>query len=126
MKKIEIKDCANYTYFRERLKDLNLLFEAIPIKTKNFCDLAVPVGGSRKGGYCYGDQKAVGELKKYPSKFPNARLVDDKWVVWGIHDPKPCKSMEEQVTAGRFYGYHEKAINEFTTRIYGKEITYAS
>lgn len=117
----EIKECLNFTYYKERLSNVNLLFEAIIIDN----DLAVPVGGSRRGGWCLGTQKGLTELKQYPSKYPNVRIekVNDRdYLVWGPQKLSRRTSMKEEAEAGIYYGYTKEAIDAFLIKNYNKTL----
>ncbi|MEU7228898.1 DUF6302 family protein [Streptomyces chrestomyceticus] len=106
------------TYFRDRLADAALLDNAVALEVPPppFL-LAVPVGGRRRGGYAsYGLVSmavAAHDLLTGRDGFPDLRI---RWspdsdtchvVEWG--DPVPLW-WQDDVVAGRFYGYSEAAI----------------
>ena len=85
-------------------------------------DLAVPIGGKRRGGYvalatlrwC---RDAVSQLKSKPG-FPHLRIVKGSRTVmhnvrWGESEPDDGASETEW---GRFYGYSEQAIEGFVKK----------
>jgi hypothetical protein len=112
-------------YYLERLADTSLLDEAVPVKNSNSetagDHLAVPVGGSRRGGYLEfikrgQAEKALTVLSRHAG-FPNLRIVDlfDKYMaapcfslVWG--EAQTRKMTVEEL--GRYYGYREEAIKQ--------------
>jgi Family of unknown function (DUF6302) len=116
-----------------RLEDLSLLDRAVAIGG----DLAVPVGGERRGGYvCVGGEEeaaaVIALLASIPG-FPNLRAVlsHDPEVAdnvrWGGDEP-PVPDMDESdlewarwdVATGRFCGYSEKAIREYVAKQWGR------
>jgi uncharacterized protein DUF6302 len=112
------KKPINWDYFKERLEDLSLLKRAVPVVCNGMTvDLAVPIGGKRRGGYvALGTLRecrdAVRQLKGKPG-FPNLRIVDGRQlrcmhnVEWG--DPQPDGDLER----GRYFGYTERAVLGF-------------
>jgi hypothetical protein len=111
---------------KDRLEDVSLLKRSVPIVCDGIAvELAVPVGGKRRGGYvslatlrwC---RAAVRLLKGNPG-FPNLRIVDGRrWqcmhnVEWG--DPQPQCDTDlhnaDDVERGRYFSYSEKAIEKF-------------
>jgi hypothetical protein len=78
--------------------------------------LAVPVGGRRRGGYvpvadAAEAQRVIDVLKNKPG-FPDLRCgVDEDCVEWG--EPKP---KGDHVSLGRYYGYSDAAIENFSKR----------
>lgn len=112
--------------FVERLEDPTLLEHAVDTGG----DLAVPVGGCRRGGYVCVDGEAeasrvIALLAGHPG-FPNLRVevshdpeaVDN--VLWGDEEPSlpPFEASDldwacSDVTEGRFYGYSEAAIRAY-------------
>ncbi|HEV3420846.1 MAG TPA: DUF6302 family protein [Candidatus Acidoferrum sp.] len=116
----------NWDFFKDRLEDPSLLKNSVPIVCDGMTvDLAVPVGGKRRGGYvalatlrwC---REAVRQLKAKPG-FPNLRIVDGRPfqcmhnVEWG--DPQPeCDTEDcagDDVERGRYFGFSEAAIERF-------------
>ncbi len=120
-KKIDITTVSAYGYFAKRIEDKTLLQQAVPIiiSAGAAVGLAVPVGGTRRGGYapfktinsCH---LAVKQLKDRPG-FPNLRIVpsDDGFNVWW-GEPEPSGDAIEH---GRYFGYSEAAINEYKEKI---------
>ncbi len=122
--------------FAERLEDPSLLVRAVAIGG----DLAVPVGGQRRGGFVCVDGEggaamAIALLAGIPG-FPNLRAVlsQDAEVAdnirWGDDEPPVPQSDDasdlewacSDMAAGRFYGYSEKAIRDFLVKQWGKRI----
>lgn len=117
------RDAYDFEYFEQRIADTWLLEKSVAVRTLRMPFLAVPVGGSRRGGYypvsclCFG--LSVREVLLDQPGFPNPRL---RWspypdtchvVEWGERPPTlwgPC----DDITLGRFYGYSEDAIARFT------------
>ena len=109
----------NWDYFKERLEDISLLKCSVVIVCDgHVLDLAVPVGGKRRGGYialatlrwCH---NAVRQLKDKPG-FPNLRIRKGSRTVihnvcWG--DPEPDDDSSD-ADFGRYYGYSEQAIGK--------------
>ncbi len=103
-------------------------------------DLAVPVGGQRRGGFvCVdGEEEAarvIAFLAGVPG-FPNLRAVlsQDPEVAdnvrWGDNESPVPESDDASdvewacwdVATGRFYGYSEKAIRDYLVRQWGKRV----
>ena len=116
---ISVQDALNYRFYRDRLDDPGLLDRAVLTED---CDLAIPVGGTRRGGYIQTGSKAEGarlvrQLTGRPDEFPDARLFrGDGWLVewgpeldWRGDDEHP----EDYAAAGRYFGYSEAAITAF-------------
>jgi hypothetical protein len=120
----------NWHYFKERLEDISLLKRSVPIVCDGQAvDLAVPVGGKRRGGYvalatlrwC---REAVRQLKGNPG-FPNLRIVDGRPsqcmhnVEWGDQQPQCDTDLRtgDDVERGRYFGYSEWAIEKFMMEI---------
>jgi hypothetical protein len=112
-------DCPNWKYLKERLSDISLLKRSVVVCDGE--DLAVPVGGNRRGGYVVLDtlrrcRQAVRQLRHSPG-FPNLRIVDGRphqhmhSVEWG--DPQP----HGDVHRGRYFGYSEKVIQRFLREV---------
>jgi hypothetical protein len=115
-------------HYRSILDDVTLLASAIWIDDS----LAVPVGGSRSGGYCICDcdhsDVHLRRLSKLPG-FPNVRFVPSGKdycanIVWGKNRPKfPKKNTEytaakHSIEEGRYFGYSEKAICNHLVQFY--------
>jgi hypothetical protein len=119
--------------YAELLEDPSLLDSAVAVGH----DLAVPIGGRRRGGFVCVDGEegaaaAIAVLSGHPG-FPNLRVVlsDDPevWdnVRWGDDEP-PVPQLDasavewarSDMAAGHLYGYREKAIREFLVRQWGK------
>lgn len=106
-----VQDALNYQYYRDRLDDPGLLDRAVVTEDN---DLAVPVGGKRRGGYVGADTRAaavrlVRQLATRPDEFPGARLYrgGPGWLVeWG---PELDWRADDEV-AGRHFGYSGAAI----------------
>lgn len=121
-----VQDAFNYLFYMDRLKNPGLLDHAVVTEDN---DLAVPVGGTRIGGYVSADTRAAGkrlvrQLAARPADFPDARLVlVDGWCVeWGPYlDWRGCGCgcghPEDYVAAGRYFGYTEAAIAEYAQMV---------
>jgi Family of unknown function (DUF6302) len=119
------KNNQSRQYYLERLADPSLLERAVIIKNCGPSPagdhLAVPVGGSRRGGYlefikCGQAERALTVLSRHAG-FPNLHIVDlyDKYysgscfaLVWG--EPQTRKMSVEEL--GRYYGYTEESIKQ--------------
>ena len=107
----DVQDALNYQYFRDRLEDSSLLDRAVVTEDN---DLAVPVGGKRRGGYVGADTRAAAgrlsrQLATRPDEFPGVRLYrgGPGWLVeWG---PELDWRDDDEV-AGRHFGYSDAAI----------------
>ncbi|MGW7090073.1 DUF6302 family protein [Streptomyces sp. NPDC054871] len=116
-------DAYDFEYFEQRIADAWLLEKAIAVKTLRMPFLAVPVGGSRRGGYysvacvCFG-LKVRDVLREAPG-FPDVRVGWSPYpdtcrvVEWGERPPSLWTQYDD-VTLGRFYGYSDAAIARFT------------
>ena len=103
-----------YAYFRDRLTNLMLLEKAVEIKFKSHSDLAVPTGGTRRGGYLtccdIRDARKAFFILEGRSGFPHLRIDYSPYrdachsVEWG---DLPPDGTEE---TGRFYGYREDVL----------------
>ncbi len=116
-------EAYDFEYFRDRLADPAILADAVAICVFRAPLLAVPIGGSRRGGYMSFDllslAMATRRLLDTRPGFPNLRV---RWspyrdtchtVEWG--DPAP-DWWEDNADVGRFYGYSEAAIAAFMRR----------
>lgn len=117
-KPVPVQDALNYRFYLDRLDDPGLLDRAIV--TENG-DLAIPVGGKRRGGYVSTDTKAaarrlIRQLAARPDEFPDVRLWPGGlgWVIeWGPEldwRGDDHGHPEDYVAAGRLFGYSEAAI----------------
>lgn len=119
------QEAYDFDYFEQRIADAWLLEKSVAVRTLRMPFLAVPVGGSRRGGYfpvpclCFG-LKVRDALLGLPG-FVNPRL---RWspypdtcdvVEWGERPPILWGDCDD-TTLGRFYGYSEAAIARFTRR----------
>ncbi|WP_240121712.1 DUF6302 family protein [Streptomyces sp. MUM 2J] len=116
-------EAYDFEYFRDRLAEPTILADAVAVRVFRAPLLAVPVGGSRRGGYMSFDLlslavEARGLLTDQPG-FPTLRV---RWspyrdtchtVEWG--EPAPGW-WEDDAVFGRFYGYSEAAIAAFLQR----------
>ena len=82
-----IEHALSYRFYLERLDNPGLLARAVVTEDG---DLAVPAGGTRRGGYIQVGSRAAGrrlarQLSERPAEFPEARCVrGDGWLVeWG-------------------------------------------
>ncbi|MFI6056010.1 DUF6302 family protein [Streptomyces violascens] len=117
------KDAYDFEYFRDRLADPTVLDQAVAVRIFRAPLLAVPVGGSRRGGYLSFDllvlaMEARSLLAGQPG-FPDLRVCRSPYcdtlhtVRWGERAPA---WWEDDVATGRFYGYSEAAIALFVAR----------
>lgn len=102
-------------YYVERLADPSLVRRSVAVEADGAHYLAVPVGGTRLGGYIpvasiltgIDIRDALTGRSGYPD--PRLRWSDDPLcchtVAWGPTAP------EGHVPAGRFYGYSERAVS---------------
>lgn len=79
-----VQDALNYQFFLDRLDDPGLLDRAVVTEDN---DLAVPVGGKRRGGYVGATSRAasrrlVQQLAARPDEFPVARLYYHSGAGW--------------------------------------------
>ncbi|MGW2082151.1 DUF6302 family protein [Streptomyces sp. NPDC001939] len=119
------QDAYDFAYYEQRLTDTRLLERSIGVRTLRMPFLAVPAGGSRRGGYfpvpclCFG-LKVREVLLEHPG-FPNPRLRQSTYpdtchlVEWGERSPTLLGACDD-ATLGRFYGYSADAIAQFTNR----------
>ncbi|MGA5124416.1 DUF6302 family protein [Streptomyces pseudogriseolus] len=107
----------DYEYYRSRLADPAILVDAVAICVFRAPLLAVPAGGTRRGGYMSFDlvtlAMAARDLLDGRPGFPDLRV---RWspyrdtchvVEWGAQPPA------DDVSRGRFYGYSPKSIADF-------------
>ncbi|MFC7992048.1 DUF6302 family protein [Streptomyces pilosus] len=112
------EECSeDYAWFRARLADPNLLDGAVGVKVNGAVLLAVPAGGSRRGGYLsvgtVADAVRVWAALRGRSGFPRFRLSLSAHrgtchtVNWGPRQPR------EDAERGRHFGYAPSAIDTF-------------
>ncbi|MFI1677568.1 DUF6302 family protein [Streptomyces sp. NPDC020607] len=115
-------EACDFVYYEQRLADLHLLDRAISICTLRLSFLAVPVGGSRRGGFFPVDCACFGLAVRYALRafpgFPDVRLRWSPWpdphhVEWG-EKPSWLWSCQDDAVLGRFYGYSDAAIARYT------------
>ncbi|ODA71626.1 hypothetical protein APS67_004179 [Streptomyces sp. AVP053U2] len=115
------EECAeDYAWFRARLADPNLLDGAVGVKVDGAVLLAVPAGGSRRGGYLpvgnVADAVRVSAALRGRPGFPRIRLGLSvhrdtcHTVNWG-----PCEPRND-AERGRHFGYAPSAIDTFVRR----------
>ncbi len=120
------QEAYDFEYYEQRLADSWLLQEAIAVRTLRMPFLAVPVGGSRRGGTysvaCICIALKVRDLLLSRAGFPHPRLslstdLDSPavFVEWGEKPPSLGECGDEQALA-RFYGYSNAAIARYTAR----------
>ncbi|MDL2075839.1 DUF6302 family protein [Streptomyces sp. GXMU-J15] len=119
------RDAYDFEHYQQRLTDAWLLEKSVAVRTLRMPFLAVPVGGTRRGGYylvsclCFGLK--VRDLLLEHSGFPDLRVrwspyPDTCFVVeWGERPPTLWGD-RDATTLGRFYGYSEAAIAAFIGR----------
>jgi hypothetical protein len=117
------------------LEDSSLLDGAVVVGG----ELAVPVGGQRRGGFVCVDGEegattTIALLAGFPG-FPNLRAVlsHDPEVAdnvrWGEDEPalppfdaSDLEWARSEAAAGRFYGYSERAIRDYLETQWGKRV----
>lgn len=115
------EECAeDYAWFRARLADPNLLDGAVGVKVDGAVLLAVPAGGSRRGGYMsvgtVADAVRVWAALRGRSEFPRVRLSLSvhrgtcHTVNWGPRQPR------DDAERGRHFGYAPSPIDTFVRR----------
>lgn len=101
------------SYYRERLANLELLDRAEIV----FGQVAVPVGGTRRGGWINCNTRklaksAVAQLQGRAG-FENLRILkNDGWMIWW-GDEFTDSLWEDDIEAGRFFGYKESVLRRF-------------
>jgi hypothetical protein len=123
-----LEDYPNWLYFADRLEDPSLLEGAVRIMHDGQpgVELAVPIGGKRRGGFValigvHECDAAVRQLEGKPG-FPALRIVrgghrSGYWELqWGDPEPKGA------VNLGRHFGYSEQAIQKFVERVAARRI----
>jgi hypothetical protein len=110
-------------WYKERLADVSLLDHAVRVLCSNGEEeIAVPVGGKRRGGYITFDTlkscgEAVKQLKDKPG-FPNLRIIRARpyCVDWGDPQPEQFGTQADiDRKLGRYFGYKESAIDYFVS-----------
>ncbi|MFE7114331.1 DUF6302 family protein [Streptomyces sp. NPDC057654] len=114
------EEAYDYEHYQDRLADPALLTGAVAVRVFRAPLLAVPVGGSRRGGcMSFGELSlaiAARSLLADRAGFPDLRL---RWstglaarhvVGWG--EPAP-PWWEDPAVIGRFYGYSQDAMDAF-------------
>lgn len=106
----DLTAALNYRYYTERLADPALLQAAL---ITDCGDLAVPVGGTRRGGFTSVVSLAEGtrliaRMRELPDQFPHPRFAYSWQAV--EYGPEPPDDDEE---AGHFYGYRETVVQAF-------------
>ncbi|MFF7543336.1 DUF6302 family protein [Streptomyces canus] len=112
------EECAeDYTWFRERLTDSDLLESTVGVKVGGTVLLAVPAGRSRSGGYLsvgtVADAVRVWAALRGRHGFPRVRLslAVNRYtchaVDWGPRQPW------DHADRGRYFGYTPSAIDAF-------------
>ncbi|WP_164551858.1 DUF6302 family protein [Streptomyces sp. WAC 01529] len=121
---MEAREAYDLGYYTQRLADPELLKQSLAVCMIQIPLLVVPVGGSRRGGYypvpclCFG--LAVRDALRGRPGFPFVRVgwsvfSDHGCVVeWGERPPMPWWPGHDETTLGRFYGYSEDAIDQYT------------
>ncbi|MEU1149350.1 DUF6302 family protein [Streptomyces sp. NPDC005863] len=120
---MEAREAYDFTYYAQRLAEPELVEESLAVCMVRMPLLAVPIGGSRHGGcypvpcLCFG--LAVRNALRGQPGFPLPRVrwsahPDDGYVVeWGAHPPS-LRPGHNDADLGRFYGYSEDAIDQYT------------
>ena len=101
----------NYVYYTERLADPALLDKALVTESG---DLAVPVGGTRRGGWtsvvsASEGHQLIRRMREQPELFPDPRFgYNSRYVIaFGAKEP------DDDEGAGRHFGYSDEAIAAF-------------
>ncbi|MEU8473085.1 DUF6302 family protein [Streptomyces sp. NPDC029006] len=112
------------SWYRERLRDPALIDAGVVVAVGRVGYLAVPVGGTRRGGYIStGDRMAVDCLRDALTGRPGFPRVRVRWskcrsachvVAWG-EDPPGAE--DDDQARGEFYGYSEQAIRAFVAEL---------
>ncbi|MGW7067093.1 DUF6302 family protein [Streptomyces sp. NPDC054855] len=111
------RDAYDFEYYEQRLADTWLLDKSLAVRTLRMPFLAVPVGGTRRGGYypvaCFCIALRVRDVLLGRNGFPHPRVnwstepdSHDVLVEWGDRPPLLC----DDDVRGRFYGYSQAAI----------------
>ncbi len=114
--------CAeDYTWFRQRLAEPDLLDCAVGVKVDGDVLLAVPVGGTRRGGYLsvgtVTDAVRVWAALRGRPGFPRIRLGLSVYfdtchtVDWGPRQPW------DDAERGKYFGYAPSAIHAFLRHV---------
>jgi Family of unknown function (DUF6302) len=138
------RSAADRSWHAARLADLSLLDFSIPVRTgEDKFMLAVPVGGTRRGGFVsLGDRRdaeAAAERLTGQAGFPNVRIEISSRsnklhvVRWGEDEPTCVEgtfSVEAQIAgykaAGKFFGYSDSAIRAFLLEQFGRDAVLAT
>jgi hypothetical protein len=118
-------DAYDFEYYEPRISDTWLLEESVAVRTMRMPFLAVPIGGTGRGGDypvscpCFGlkvrdfllGQPGFPDLRVQWSPYPDTCFV----VAWGEKPPK-LGGDRDATTLGRFYGYSEAATAAFIWR----------
>jgi len=111
-KPISVQDALNYRFYMDRLDDPGLLNRAVITEDG---DLAVPVGGKRRGGYVGALSRAAGarlvrQLAARPDEFPAARYYFHHGAGWLVEWGPELDWRSDDAAAGRHFGYSEAAV----------------
>ncbi|MEV8567379.1 DUF6302 family protein [Streptomyces sp. NPDC051322] len=110
-------DAHDYAAYAEALEDSGLLAGAVAVKVSRIPLLAVPVGGTRRGGCLVVGTNcrtalAICDALAGWTGFPEVRVMESrrKWVVaWGESEPEPGWDLVHPDRL-RFYGYAPAAV----------------
>ncbi|MEV6758402.1 DUF6302 family protein [Streptomyces sp. NPDC051214] len=119
------QEAYDHDLYANRLAKPRLLEESVAVRSLRMPFLAVPLGGTRQGGYlsvacpCVGqkacdalrDRPGSPDLYLRPTPYPDTADV----VEWGEGSPARWRDCDD-ITLGRFYGYSERVITAFTNR----------
>jgi len=127
----------NWSWLAARLEDPGLLRRGVVV----LGEIAVPVGGKRRGGFVFVAGRAEGKrviaaIRGVPG-FPRPRLVVPRryaaTVRWGDAAPvspgvtaSDLEWARHDLAAGRYHGYTERAIRRFLVQGYGEGIARAA
>ncbi len=138
-RKKALRSAADWSWYATRLADLSLLDFSIPVRIgEDKFVLAVPVDGTRRGGFVsLGDHRGAetaSERLTGQAGFPNVRIEissrRNKFHVvrWGEDEStwvEGTASLEAQVAghkaAGEFFGYSDSTIRVFLSAQFGRD-----
>ncbi|QEU90523.1 DUF6302 family protein [Streptomyces kanamyceticus] len=119
------REAYDFDYYAQRIADPELLVKSVAVRMVRMPLLAVPVGGTRRGGYfpvpCFCLGLAVRDVLQGQPGFWDLRLgsalyPEGEAVEWGERPPEfpPCPDADADSALGRFYGYSDAAIQQYT------------
>ncbi|MGV9883026.1 DUF6302 family protein [Streptomyces sp. NPDC003006] len=116
-------EAYDFEYYAQRIAEPDLLRESWAVRMMRMPLLAARVGGTRRGGYypvpCPDFALAVRDALQGRPGYPHLRMrrstcPDENYVVeWGEMPPTLWPDADDD-DVGRFYGYSEAAIKQYT------------